>query len=109
MAVDKCELLGQKRCIVTFDQPLYWKAREIVALGLPELSTVTVRLGGFHLAMSFMGVVGMIMAGSGLYQLLTTIYAEISVQIMTGHAYSRAVARSYSDSCIAGFSGVGNN
>lgn len=92
MAVDKCKLLGQNRCIVTFAQPLYWKAREIVALELPELSTVTVRLGGFHLAMSFMGVIGMIMAGSGLYQLLTTIYAEISIRkIMTGHAYSRAV------------------
>lgn len=27
MAVDKCKILGQKRCIVTFDQPLYWKER----------------------------------------------------------------------------------
>lgn len=92
MASEKCKQLNQKMCFVTFDQPLYLKARDIVANGDPELNNIIVRLGGFHLAMSFMGAIGTIMAGSGLQQLLSTIYAENSVEkIMNGHAYSRAV------------------
>lgn len=42
--------------------------------------------------MSFMGVMGTIMAGSGLKELFSTIYATNSVdKILTGHAYARAV------------------
>lgn len=85
--------LSQHTCFVTFDQPLYWKARDIVASGqYPELQNVVVRLGGFHLLMSFLGCIGEVMAGSGLKELFTTIYAENSVdKMLHGHAYSRAV------------------
>lgn len=84
---------GQKITFVTFDQPLFIKARDIVESGHhPELNSVVVRLGGFHLLLSFMGCIGTIMGGSGLKELLTTIYAGQSVdKIMNGHAYSRAV------------------
>lgn len=42
--------------------------------------------------MSFLGSIGYIMSGSGLKELLSTIYAPLSVEkMMTGHAYSRAV------------------
>lgn len=83
----------QKTCFVTFDQPLSMKARDIVASGHhPELSNVVVRLGGFHTLMSFMGCIGAIMAGSGLKEVLMTIYADHSVdKLLNGHAYSRAV------------------
>lgn len=92
VAANKCKAQHQKMCFVTFDQPLYLKARDILANDHPKLSDVTVRLGGFHLLMSFMGSIGIIMAGSGLKELLTTIFAENSVdKILTGHAYSRAV------------------
>ena len=42
-------------CIVTFDQPLFIKACEVVegAENDSLLSSVIVRLGGFHLLMSF--------------------------------------------------------
>ena len=79
---------------VTFDQPLYLKAREILASrkGDPNLQNVVIRLGGFHLVMSFMGAIGFIMQGSGLSDLFNTIYAAISTEkIMTGHAYAKAV------------------
>lgn len=84
---------GQKTTFVTFDQPLFIKARDIVESGMyPEVSCVVVRLGGFHLLLSFMGCIGMIMAGSGLKELLMTIYAGNSVdKLLHGHAYSRAV------------------
>lgn len=62
-------------CIVTFDQPLYWKARDIIAAPgtSPALAYVVVRLGGFHLLMSFLGAVGNIMSGSGLKDVLQLI------------------------------------
>ena len=54
-----------KICPVTFDKPLYQKASEVVA-GSRDLDKVMVRLGGFHLLMSFLGSIGQIMTGSGL-------------------------------------------
>lgn len=93
LASEKCRIHGQKTCIVTFDQPLYIKAKEIVAnCQDTDLSNVVVRLGGFHLLMSYMGTIGVIMSGSGLKELLSTIYAENSIdKMLSGHAYARAV------------------
>lgn len=82
---------------VTFDQPLYQKARYILSCTDPEndtygLSQIRVRLGGFHLLMSFLGAIGFIMSGSGLKEALSMIYAENSAEkALEGHAYSRAV------------------
>jgi len=76
---------------VTFDRPLYIKAQNIVEQSKPE-PQIVVRLGGFHLLMSFIGTIGYIMAGSGLKEQWNIIYAANSIEKMiTGHAYSRAV------------------
>ena len=94
VAVDQCRARGQKTCFVTFDQPLYWKAVDMVASSGPagELSSVIVRLGGFHMLMSYLGSIGKIMAGSGLEELWQTVYAHNSVShMMTGHAYARSL------------------
>lgn len=54
-----------------------------------SISRLTIRLGGFHLLMSFLGAIGSIMAGSGLEELWQTVYAKNSVpHMMNGHAYS---------------------
>ncbi|CAG9817879.1 unnamed protein product [Phaedon cochleariae] len=91
-ASKKCVELGQQSCFVTFDQPLYVKAKDIVSSDDSDLKNVIVRLGGFHLLMSFMGCIGVIMAGSGLRDLLSIIFAENSLdKILSGHAYARAV------------------
>ena len=92
-AETQCRLNNQKSCLVTFDQPLYAKASEIVASATgTELETVTVRLGGFHLLMSFLGCIGFFMAGSGIGELWQEVYAKVSVShMLTGHAYSRAI------------------
>ncbi|CAG4981622.1 unnamed protein product [Colias eurytheme] len=83
---------NQKTTIVTFDQQLYWKARDIVGAATSELKHVVVRLGGLHLLMSFMGSIGAIMSGSGIEDFLKLIYAENCVyKILSGHAYARAV------------------
>ena len=76
---------------VTFDQPLYIKAAEIVQSS-NDLNNIFVRLGGFHLVMSYMGAVGNIMGGSGLQELWETVYAPNSVKhMLSGHAYARAL------------------
>lgn len=88
------ELSSQATKFVTFDQQLYWKARDIVgnAPADSELKQVVVRLGGFHLLMSFMGSIGNIMSGSGLENLWSTMHAEGSIpQMLLEKAYERAV------------------
>ncbi|KAK3895921.1 hypothetical protein Pcinc_000394 [Petrolisthes cinctipes] len=86
-----CSKHNLKICPVTFDQPLYQKAAEIVAASR-DLDRVVVRLGGFHLLMSYLGSIGKIMTGSGLEDLWKRVYAKGSVvHMLTGHAFSRAV------------------
>ncbi|CAG9825686.1 unnamed protein product [Phaedon cochleariae] len=91
--VEESKKLGINTTFVTFDQPLYVKVREIVAaMGRDsQLGDVVPRLGEFHLLMSFLGSIEYIMAGSGLRELLSVIYAPLSAEKMLGHAYSRAI------------------
>lgn len=90
-AVTESRKLKQKICFVTFDQPLYFKARTIVAQD-KELKDVVVRLGGFHLLMSYLGAIGYIMDGSGIEDLWSTVYAAESIKkMLNGHAFSRAL------------------
>jgi len=80
--------------MVTFDQPLWWKAMTILENESPssELRKIVLRLGGFHTLMSFLGCIGHIMAGSGLKSLLEQVYASNTVShMLTGKAYGRAV------------------
>ena len=74
---------------VTFDQPLWLKAIEVVqATGL----NVVCRLGSFHVVMSFLGSIGTIMAGSGLDDALKSCFGPVTVKhMLTGKAESRAV------------------
>ena len=80
--------------IITFDQHLYWKALTIIH-SQPDGSDLTgmgLRLGGFHMQMSFLGSMGHLMAGSGLQELLEVVFAGNAVRhMLTGKAISRAV------------------
>ncbi|GBP43083.1 hypothetical protein EVAR_96345_1 [Eumeta japonica] len=94
-AVNIAKSHGQKTCVNTFDQLLYSKAREMIGASdaNSELSNVIVKLGGFHMLMSFLGSIGYIMDGSGLEEALDKIYAENSVdKMLNGHAYARQEA-----------------
>ncbi|CAG2213079.1 unnamed protein product [Mytilus edulis] len=84
----------QKPPVVTFDQPLYWKALCIVTNEKTEsdIKQMVLRLGGFHTEMSFLGSIGRLMAGSGLHEVLETVYASNAVNhMLSGKAVSRAV------------------
>lgn len=94
-AADEIQKTEQTICFVTFDQPLYSKARAITGSSNAcnrDLSNVVVRLGGFHLLMSFMGAIGNIMMGSGLKEVWSVIYApNVAEKMTSGHNYSRAL------------------
>jgi len=79
--------------ILTFDQPLYWKALSIIQNENPgsHLKSVVLRLGPFHTEMSFFGSIGNLMTNSGLKEMLELIYAPNAVtHILSGKAVSRA-------------------
>jgi hypothetical protein len=74
---------------ITFDQPLFVKALDIV---LAKKLKLVVRLGGFHTALSFLGSIGNLMRGSGLEDILSVLYGKNVVEnILQGRDYERAV------------------
>ena len=80
--------------VITFDQPLWWKASRIIHTehASSEMKNIILRLGGFHLEMSFLGSIGHIMSASGLQHILELVYAPNAViHMLTGKAISRAV------------------
>ena len=79
---------------ITFDQPLWVKAIEIVQT---KKLTIVVRLGGFHCLMSFTGSIGMYMEGSGIEKLLVQVYSGKSVvsHMIIGKALSRELRGLY--------------
>ena len=63
--------------------PLSIKSLQVIE-GQPEnspLRSIVLRLGGFHTEMSFIFSIGHLMAGSGLQELLETIYANSAVTL----------------------------
>ena len=83
-----------KTLVITFDQPLYWKAKCIVDAepATSALRNAIVVLGRFHTRISFLGAIGFLMADSGLLEILSQVYAPNTVRSMLqGKAVSRAV------------------
>ena len=64
---------------ITFDQPLWPKAVEIIKA---KSLNIVCRLGGFHTMMSFMGSIGSMMKSSGLEEALETAYGPNAVTHM---------------------------
>ena len=80
--------------IVTFDQPLYYKAVSITEAEPVEslIKHVVIKMGGLHTIMSFLGSIGHLMANSGLNEALESIYAKNSVEhLLSGKAIARAI------------------
>lgn len=79
--------------IITFDQPLYLKAAEIIEKTPTDddLKDIVLLLGTFHTAMNLIGAIGYLMEGSGLREILQTVYGVNAVDhIFTGKSFSRA-------------------
>ena len=74
--------------IVTFDQPLWIKANEIV---LAKCMNIFLILGGFYMMISFAGSIGYLINGLGLVESLET-YCKYTVKhMLIGKAIARAL------------------
>lgn len=86
--------LGQTYTVITFDQALYCRAKEVVWCKKDEFENVIIRLGGFHTAMNFMKAIGQHMDSSGLRDVWieSGVYGEnTTLHMLSGHAYNKAV------------------
>ena len=87
--IDQCKKNGIKTPSVTFDQPFWLKATEII---VDSSLNIVSHLGGFHTLMSFLGSIGNIMDGSGISELLHVVYGENTVKhMMSGKAIARSM------------------
>ena len=79
--------------IITFDQPLFYKASSILHQTSDEqLKQTTLLLGSFHSLINLLGAIGTIMEGSGIENVLAQIYDESTVKhMMSGKVVSRAL------------------
>ena len=78
--------------IITFDQPLYWKAAELI-IDAPQnnLKKIVLMLGCFHTFMNLLGAIGTLMEGTGLQSILEVVYgANPVVHMMTGKSVQRS-------------------
>ena len=80
--------------IITFAQPLWWKALMIILTEPIESDSrdIVFKLGCFHTKISFHRCIGHLMAASGLQELLELIYAPNTVvHMLSGKAVALAV------------------
>ena len=63
--------LGQLDPCVTVDEAIYKLVKQ-VQWTVPHLRNITVRLGGFHRAKHFTGVIGKIMKSTGFEEILSS-------------------------------------
>ena len=79
--------------VITFDQPLFWKASEIInnAPTHSHLKEIVLMLGSFHTFMNLLGAIGTIMEGTGIRSILEVIFGENAVaHMLTGKSVQRA-------------------
>jgi len=88
------ERLGQANSVITFDEAIYAKAKEIQWRRPDEFKATVLRLGGFHMAMVFLAVIGKRHAESGLEDILieSKAFGPTTVDaIMRGKMYNRSI------------------
>ena len=89
-----CASLGQLDTVVTFNLAIYAKAKQI-QMKFPEEFSITVnRLGGFHIALNFLSLLGKKFHSSGLEDPLieSGVYAAGTTSaLMKGKSYNRGI------------------
>ena len=86
--------VGQDSSVITFDLAIYMKAREIKFRERDEFQDVVIRLGGFHIALNYLGVIGKCYESSGIEDLLieSGLYGASTTEcVLKGKHYSRGV------------------
>ena len=82
--------LEQQDTVVTFDLVIYMKAKQIQWRYPEEFANVIIRMGGFHIALNYLGLIGKKYLDSGLDDLLIesgTYAARTTAALMKGKSY----------------------
>lgn len=86
--------LHQKYTVITFDEAIYCKAKEIQWRCADVFSDIVLRLGVFHTVLNFMAVIGKRYEESGLEDLLieSGVYgSNIVMRVMRGKVYNKGI------------------
>ena len=86
--------IGQDPAIITCDEGIYSLSKEAQWQVIPQLDSVILRLGGFHRAKNFVGIIGRRMADSGFDEILeeSGLYNRNQINgILSGKHYTRSI------------------
>ena len=85
---------SQVNTVIMFDEAIYCKTKEIQWRFSDEFADTVIRMGGFHIAMTFLAVIGKTYEESGLKDILieSGVYGSNSVvRLLHGKAYNKGV------------------
>ena len=86
--------IGQSDSVITFDLAIYTKAKQVQWRCPEELSDTVIRMGGFHIALNFLSLIGKKYTNSGLDDLLieSGVYAAgTTLALIKGKCYNRGI------------------
>ncbi|KAK3753754.1 hypothetical protein QZH41_005239 [Actinostola sp. cb2023] len=89
-----CDAMGQRTSVLTFDLALYSKAKQLQMKYPTEFKNTLIRMGGFHIVLNYLSLLGKKYAQSGLEDLLieSGVYAAGTTSVlMLGKSYNRGV------------------
>ena len=89
-----CTSFDQKDVVVSFDLAIYSKAKQIIWKYPDEFPDTLIRLGGFHITLNFLAVLGKRYQSSGIEDVLveSDAYGPGTVtSLMKGKSYNRGV------------------
>ena len=84
----------QSKVVVTFDEALYCKAKELVWHNSDRFGNVVVKLGGFHIGLNFLKTIGQHFKHSGLSDVLheSGVYTKLTTnKVLEGKCWNRAI------------------
>ena len=85
--------LNQNHQVLTVDEGIYEIAKEGQWEVSPQFEDMIIRLGGFHRAKKFLGVIGRCMEESGIEQILEELFGTSQISsILKGSKYNRGIA-----------------
>ena len=87
------DVLHQKHSVITFDLAIYMKAKEIQWRRPEEFKNTVIRMGGFHIALNFLSVIGKIFQDSVEDLLIESgVYGcHTASMLFKGKSYNRGV------------------
>ena len=86
--------LQQDDSVITFDLAIYMKAKQIQLKFPDAFKNTVIRMGGFHIALNYLSLLGKKYANSGLEDLLieSGVYAAGTTSVlMLGKSYNRGI------------------